>query len=100
MHYMKEILKSNKKWIIVYLLIGLFNANNSFQPVFYLEDRQNDYLFSFGRIYDCIFGNESAAERIVSDQGKNPDRRGSIKPLSCAWFYGNAAFPHETSISK
>ena len=26
MHYMKEILKSNKKWVIVYLLIGLFNA--------------------------------------------------------------------------
>ena len=26
MHYMKEILKSNKKWVIIYLLIGLFNA--------------------------------------------------------------------------
>ena len=26
MHYIKEVLKDNKKWIIVYLFIGLFNA--------------------------------------------------------------------------
>lgn len=26
MYYMKEVLKNNKKWVIVYLLIGLFNA--------------------------------------------------------------------------
>ncbi len=26
MRYMKEVLRNNKKWIIVYLLIGLFNA--------------------------------------------------------------------------
>ncbi len=26
MRYMKEVLKNNKKWVIVYLLIGLFNA--------------------------------------------------------------------------
>ncbi len=26
MHYMKEILKSNRKWVIIYLFIGLFNA--------------------------------------------------------------------------
>ena len=26
MRYMKEILKSNRNWIIVYLAIGLFNA--------------------------------------------------------------------------
>ncbi len=26
MHYMKEVLKNNKKWVMIYLLIGLFNA--------------------------------------------------------------------------
>ena len=26
MRYMKEVLRNNKKWVIVYLLIGLFNA--------------------------------------------------------------------------
>ena len=26
MRYMKEILKNNRNWVIVYLLTGLFNA--------------------------------------------------------------------------
>lgn len=146
MRYMKEVLRNNKKWVIVYLLIGLFNAFMSnykadyFQKVVdgltdrtmtvyeilfygvilfinygtnYIDEYPSaklgngiylDFkllaLRKIGRMDYCIFGNESAAERIVSDKGKDTDQRGRIKPFSCAWFYGNADFPYETSISK
>lgn len=45
MRYMKEILKNNRNWVIIYLIIGLFNA--------FLSNYKADY---FQRIVDGLTG--------------------------------------------
>ncbi len=45
MRYMKEVLRNNKKWVIVYLLIGLFNA--------FMSNYKADY---FQKVVDGLTG--------------------------------------------
>lgn len=55
MHYMKEVLKNNKKWVIVYLLIGLFNAFMSNYKADYFQKIVDGLTDRTMTIYGILF---------------------------------------------
>lgn len=55
MPYMKEILKSNRNWVIIYLLIGLFNAFMSNYKADYFQKIVDGLTDGTITIYGILF---------------------------------------------
>ena len=55
MRYMKEVLKNNKKWVIVYLVIGLFNAFMSNYKADYFQKIVDGLTVRTIMVYGILF---------------------------------------------